>query len=87
MMITKQQRWNRYVNAINFCISQGYYIKCVDSKGVDGKWNGNERAIIVKNFYGARECIIRLKTKKYKPMELYLMIVEKIGLPNADFVS
>lgn len=83
-MITIQQRWNRYVRAINFCISQGYFINCVDSKGVDGKWNGNVRAIRVKNFYGSRECIIRLKSKKYKPMELYTMVVEKIGLPNAD---
>lgn len=61
---------------------QGYFIKTIESKGVDGKWNGNERAIRVRNFYGSRECIIDLKTKKYKPMELYLMIVEKIGYPN-----
>lgn len=71
-MITKQQQWNRYVDAINYCISYGYRILPVFSNRSD-----NVKYIKVKNDRN-QECIIYLKPKKYKPKELLALIYEKI---------
>ena len=60
-MITNQQRWNRYVTAINFCIAQGYHIYCIYSTTI-----GNVKAIRVYNESNGKEGIIKLKPKKYK---------------------
>lgn len=72
-MLTLQQKWNRYVDAINFCISYGYYINCIDSKG------GNVKAITVFNPKNQKHGFIKLKPKKYKPMELLIVICENVG--------
>lgn len=57
----------------------GYYIECVDSKGNDGEWNGNVKTIRVRKDEPLRECVIRLKPRKYGKEELLYMIVNKIG--------
>lgn len=68
-----QQRWNRYVGAINYCIAHGYYILCDDTK------TGNVKGIWVRSDSSGREAYIKLKPRKYKPMELLSMIINTIG--------
>ena len=78
-MITNQQRWNRYVTAINFCIAQGYHIYCIFSTTI-----GNVKAIRVYNESNGKEGIIKLKPKKYKPLELYHMIINTVGIYETE---
>lgn len=74
-MLTEQDRWNRYVNAINYCISCGYYIDCEFTN------TGNVKYIKVKQCEKPyKECIIYLQPKKYKKNELLGLIINKIGL-------
>lgn len=82
-MVTTQQRWNRYVHAINYCLKFGYYINIIDSKANDAKWNGNIRAIRVRQSDFSRDCIIPLKPRKYGKQELLCMIIDKIGYPKS----
>lgn len=45
-------RWNRYVYAINYCISLGYDIDLNElsySLGSNGDWNGNIKSISVRD--------------------------------------
>ena len=70
--ITKQQRWNRYVKAINFCIEFGYFI-LIEKESQ----SGNVKSIRVSHIDKDRpEVIIHLKPKRYRPMEL-LDIIQK----------
>ncbi len=70
--ISEQQQWNRYVSAINYCIGFGYYILPVFSNR-----SQNVKYIKVRNERN-EECVIYLKPKKYKPMELLNLIYQKI---------
>ena len=70
--MTEQQQWNRYVRAFNFCIEYGYYIGPTFSKR-----SSNVRSIRVSNARG-EEVIIQLKPRKYKPMELFWIIYNRI---------
>lgn len=71
--ISEQQQWNRYVNAINFCIRQGYYILPIMSRN-----SGNCRAIRVRTDDGLEETTIPLEPRKYKSEELLNLIREKL---------
>lgn len=73
-MITTQQRWNRYVDALNSCIRLGYYIACTDTKTPC-----NVKYIEVYNPSNKREATIRLKPKKYKFWEMYELIRNRVG--------
>lgn len=66
--MTKQQRWNRYADAINFCIECGYAIICEFTK------NGNVKRLYAKEVDTNKECVLILKPKKYKKMELLNLI-------------
>lgn len=70
--ISEQQRWNRYVSAINYCIGFGYYILPIFSNR-----SQNVKCIKVRNDSN-EECVIYLKPKKYKPKELLQLIYERI---------
>lgn len=72
--ITKQQQWNRYVFAINYCIGLGYYILPIFSNKSD-----NVKYIKVRNERN-EECTVYLQPRKYKPEELFNLIYEKIKL-------
>lgn len=69
-----QQKWNRYVRAINYCMGYGYFIKVFDSKG------GNVKCIKVTNTRNNKETLLFLKPKKYGCDELLQMIYERIGM-------
>lgn len=73
-MITTQQRWNRYVDAINHVIKYGYYVGCEDTKTPC-----SVHRIRVTNPSTNKEAIIKLKPKKYKPMELLRMVINAVG--------
>jgi hypothetical protein len=75
--MTQQQRWNRYVGAINYVIEQGYWVDCIDSLDNRGEWNGNVRAIKVRNESGY-ETTIPLQPRKYGKLELLLMVRKKL---------
>ena len=66
--MTEQQRWNRYVDAINFCIECGYAIMCEFTK------NGNVKRLYAKDVETNKECVLTLKPRKYKKMELLNLI-------------
>ena len=68
--MNKQKRWNRYVNAINYCISYGYFIVPCFSK------NDNVKSISVI-YDNGREVTIPLKTKRYKGDELLEIIIRE----------
>ena len=70
--MTEQQQWNRYVDAINYCIRLGYNILPIMSNK-----SSNVRHLFVKNEQG-KETIITLKRKKYKCSELYNLIKERL---------
>ena len=72
--MNKQQKWNRYVKAINHCMGLGYYIQVFDSKG------GNVKYIKVRNTRNNKETTLFLKPKKYGCDELLGMIYERIGM-------
>lgn len=72
--ITGQQRWNRYVDALNYCISLGYDIFPIMSKRSD-----NVRSIRVReNGNPLKETTITLKPKKYTAGEMYRLIKERL---------
>ena len=74
-MLTEQDRWNRYVEAINYCMCFGYYIDFESTS------TGNVKYIKVKQCESPhKECIIYLKPRKYKKVELLSLIINKIGL-------
>lgn len=78
--MTEQQRWNRYVRAINHCIRYGFNIDIVDSKGKNGECNGNVRAIKVSHMDTPEKMItISLQPRKYRPQELLAIIIERYG--------
>ena len=70
--ITKQQQWNRYVHAINYCIDQGYFILPFFSKRSD-----NVKYLKVRNEKD-EEIIVYLQPRKYKPTELFEIIFQKL---------
>ena len=70
--ITEQQRWNRYVKAINFCIEFGYCI-IIEKESKSGNVQSIKVSRIDKD---QPKVIIRLKPKRYRPMEL-LDIIQK----------
>lgn len=74
-MMTEQDRWNRYVGAINYCITFGFYID------IEFTSTGNVKYIKVKHCDAPhKECIIYLKPRKYKKDELLSLILGKIGI-------
>ena len=74
-MLTEQDRWNRYVDAINYCITFGFYID------IESTSTGNVKYIKAKQCESPhKECIIYLKPKKYKKGELLNLIINKLGL-------
>ena len=74
----RQQRWNRYVHAINYCIGFGFYIECIDSKDGKGEWNGNVKAIKVARDE-KRQVTIPLQPRKYGKQELLGIILHAYG--------
>ena len=79
--MTIQQRWNRYVRAINYVIGHGFYVMCIDSKDNRGEWNGNIRAIRVRTDTG-REVIIPLQQRRYGSQELMGIVCAAFGYKN-----
>lgn len=74
MALTSQERWNRYVGAINYCIGFGYYIDMEFTK------TGNVKYIKVKQCdVPHKEGIIYLEPRKYDKNELLNLIFERIG--------
>lgn len=74
-MLTEQQRWNRYVDAINYCIQFGYWIEPVSSS------TGNVKYIKVTLVDAPhKQAIIKLKPKKYKKDELLNIIYNHVGI-------
>lgn len=72
------KRWHRYVDAINFCIRLGYYIETIDSVDNNGRWNGNIKAIKVRQEGLTSEYYIPLKPKKYTGFEMLRLIMDRI---------
>jgi hypothetical protein len=73
-MLNEQQRWNRYVHAINYCIGFGYYIEYEMTS------TGNLKHIRVKQVDPPyKEAIIKMAPKKYKKNELLNIIVNHVG--------
>ena len=70
--MTEQQKWNRYVKAINYCITQGYHITPIDSNG------NNVKSIKVTKGKSNKETTINLKPKHYKSLELLNLIKTKL---------
>lgn len=79
--MTEQQRWNRYVKAINYVIAHGFYVRCIDSKDNRGKWNGNIKAIQVSTDTG-REVTIPLQPRRYGSQELLGIVCDTFGYKN-----
>ena len=77
--MTEQQRWNRYVDAINFCIECGYAIICEFTK------NGNVKRLYAKDNNTNKECVLTLKPKKYKKMELLNLI--RYNSSQSEFIE
>lgn len=76
----EQQRWNRYVRAINHCIRYGFNVDLVFSKGKNGKDNGNVMAIKVSHMdTPERKITIPLEPRKYRPQELLWIIINSYG--------
>lgn len=71
--MTEQQKWNRYVKAINYCITQGYHITPIDSNG------NNVKSIKVTKGKSNKETTINLKPKHYKSLELFNLIQTQLG--------
>lgn len=72
LRITKQQRLNRYRKAIHYCKSFGYFI-LIEKESQ----SGNVKSIMVsRRDKDQPKVIIRLKPKRYRPMEL-LDIIQK----------
>lgn len=76
-MMNKQKRWDRYCNAINFCIYHGIeFLELNESstgniKSIKVRWNGSTKTVIIK-----------LKAKKYSPIELYTLIINTLGFKS-----
>lgn len=71
--MTEQQKWNRYVKAINYCITQGYHIIPIDSNG------NNVKSIKVIKRCSNKETTVNLKSKHYKSLELLNLIKTQLG--------
>jgi hypothetical protein len=80
--MTVQQRWNRYVGAINYVIAHGFYVNCIDSKDDKGEWNGNMKAIKVTMKEDMDEVVIPLQPRKYGKQELLYIVLEAYGMNN-----
>ena len=75
--ITTQQRWNRYVDAINFCIKSGYCI-LIEKESQSGNIQQIRVRRALRNTN--KEVVIKLKPKKYRPMELFLIIHNRLPI-------
>lgn len=68
----KHSSYDRYVKAINYCISCGYWIE----------WNGYSSFIKVSRGKHYPYHTINLKPRRYKSQELFLKIINEIGFPK-----
>ena len=68
----KHSPYYRYVKAINYCISCGYWIE----------WNGYSSFIKASRGRHYPYHTINLKPRRYKSQELFLKIINEIGFPK-----
>lgn len=80
--MNKQKRWDRYCNAINFCIYHG-----IDFLELNESNTGNIKSIKVQWFNSNKSVIIKLKPKKYSSIELYTLIVNTLGFKSSKEID
>lgn len=76
-MMNEQKRWDRYCDAINFCICNG-----IDFIEMNESSTGNVRSIKVRWHGSTKTVMIKLKPKRYCPIELYTLIINTLGFKS-----